>query len=290
MTRAPREIESVPSPARGKPLTRRVVDLTVHGVRSRIAMLVRDGTRAPVVFLHGFGSTKEDYADLALHPAFEDRLLVAFDMPGFGDSECSVPAVLTIPFLREVASRIITQGGWKRVHVVGHSMGGLTALLLAHDAPQRVLSFSNIEGNLAPEDCFFSRQILTAPEDRPDAFLTAFLDRVWGTPAYSHALYAAGVRSKVRVDAVAPVFRSIVALADRGDLLDRFVRLPIPKAFVYGAQNASLSYLPALRDQGVPLEEIPHSGHFPMYANPPALWACLGKTIARGEEERHADT
>jgi pimeloyl-ACP methyl ester carboxylesterase len=33
-------------------------------------------------------------------------------------------------------------------------MDGLTALLLANRHPDRVLSFVNIKGNLAPEDCF----------------------------------------------------------------------------------------------------------------------------------------
>jgi pimeloyl-ACP methyl ester carboxylesterase len=37
--------------------------LTVDGTRVEVAGLRRDGTGTPLVFLHGFGSSKEDYAE-----------------------------------------------------------------------------------------------------------------------------------------------------------------------------------------------------------------------------------
>jgi hypothetical protein len=60
--------------------------------------------------------------------------------------------------------------------------GGLTALLLAQRSPGRVLSFVDIEGNLAPEDQFLSRQIVTHPADDD-----AFIDRNRRAPSYSAA-------------------------------------------------------------------------------------------------------
>lgn len=44
---------------------------------------------------------------------------------------------------------------------------------------------------------------------------------------------------------------------------------------MYGEQNASLSYLPHLRANGVKLAEISRSGHFPMYSNPVEMWERL---------------
>ena len=49
-------------------------------------------------------------------------------------------------------------------------MGGLTALLLADQDPSRVASFIDIEGNVAPEGCFLSRQIISHPHPDPDDF------------------------------------------------------------------------------------------------------------------------
>jgi pimeloyl-ACP methyl ester carboxylesterase len=149
-------------------------------------------------------------------------------------------------------------------------MGGLTALMLAQRAADRVLSFVNIEGNLAREDCFLSRQIIDNPADDPAVFLEEFAARTHRAPGYSSALYASNVRSRVRPDVVRSVFESMVDLSDHGDLLSRFTALALPRLFMYGEQNAGLSYLPFLREHGVELAEIPLSGHWPMYSNPVA--------------------
>ena len=68
----------------------------------------------------------------------------------------------------------------------------------------------------------------------------------------------------------------MVDLSDHGDLMTTFLCLPFPKMFMYGEQNAHLSYLPQLAAAGVELAEIPQCGHFPMYSNPPAMWARIG--------------
>ena len=81
-------------------------------------------------------------------------------------------------------------------------MGGLTALLLAHQDPGRVLSFVDIEGNLAPEDCFLSRQVLTHPSGDAESFFDDFIERTRRSPFYASALYAASLRHKVRPGAV----------------------------------------------------------------------------------------
>ena len=59
----------------------------------------------------------------------------------------------------------------------------------------------------------------------------------------------------------------MVDLSDNGHLLQRFLRLPFPRMFMYGEQNRRLSYLPTLADGGVELAEISESGHWPMYSN-----------------------
>jgi pimeloyl-ACP methyl ester carboxylesterase len=264
------------------------VEFDVDGTNLRIATMTRQGLRAPIVFLHGFGSTKEDFADIARFPHFDDSPVIAFDAPGCGLSECANLSAISIPFLRKTAERVIAHYGISEFHLVGHSMGGLTALLLAHHKPSTVLSFTNIEGNLHGEDCFLSRQIIEHAEQEPEQFMAAFVARTRQTPGFSCALYATGLQHKVRTTAVKSIFRSIVDLSDNGDLLDKFIELPIPRLFMYGDENRSLSYLGRLRERGVQLFEVPHCGHFPMYANPPTMWPHIGAFIDRAESElRH---
>jgi pimeloyl-ACP methyl ester carboxylesterase len=253
------------------------LSLRVQDTQLEIAAAHRDGDLAPIVFLHGFGSTKEDYVDIAHQAPFAGRSFLAYDAPGCGESLCDDLSKLSIPFLVETAQALLRRFGIERFHLVGHSMGGLTALMLADREPGRVLSFIDIEGNVAPEDCFLSRQVITHPADDAEGFFDAFIERTRRSPFYSSALYAASLRHKVRPGAVRGIFESMVDLSDHGDLMSRFLALPCPRMFMHGEQNASLSYLGTLAANGVAVAEIPHSGHFPMYSNPVATWARIAQ-------------
>jgi len=256
------------------------LSLQVQGVAVDIACMHRLGDAPPIVFLHGFGSTKEDYADIRLHPSFAGRSFLAYDAPGCGATRCPDLSKMSIPFLVTTAKAVLEHFGVREFHLVGHSMGGLTALMLAHEQPQRVLSFVDIEGNLAPEDCFLSRQVVDHPQESADGFFEAFIERTWRLPHFSSPLYAASLRHKVRAEAVRGIFESMVALSDQGDLLTKFLALPFPRMFMYGQQNSTLSYLPTLRAHGVELAEVPACGHFPMYANPVEMWGAMSRFLA----------
>lgn len=260
--------------------TKSHLPLSVAGVGLDIATIHRHGDRAPIVFLHGFGSTKEDYADIVRHTAFSGRPFLAYDAPGCGDSTCADLSQVSIPLLVDTALAVMDRHGIERFHLVGHSMGGLTALMLAHQNPERVLSFVNIKGNIAPEDCFLSRQIVDHPEADAERFFDAFIDRVLHAPAYASALYASRLRHTVRSGAVRGIFQSMVELSDNGDLMRKFVGLACPTMFMYGEQNRSLSYLNHIQANGVRLAEIPQCGHFPMYSNPVAMWERIADFIA----------
>lgn len=259
--------------------SRSVTALEVQGVELEIASIHRSGSLEPIVFLHGFGSTKEDYADIVRHAAFDGHPFLAYDAPGCGASRCADLARVSIPFLVDTALTVLGSMGIERFHLVGHSMGGLTALMLADAHPSRVLSFVDIEGNIAPEDCFLSRQIALYPQADAERFLDDFIERARHAPAYASALYAASLRHKVRPAAVRGIFESMVQLSDHGGLMNRFLGLPCPRMFMYGEQNASLSYLQHIEACGVQLSEIPRCGHFPMYSNPVAMWAAIARFL-----------
>lgn len=266
-------------------LRRESLPLDFDGVRLRLSVMRRDGPKPAILFLHGFGSTKEDYADLACHPDLAGHAILAYDAPGCGETECSDLSALSVSFLRKVAEALLDHYGVEGFHLVGHSMGGLTALLLAAGRGGKVLSFANIEGNVAPEDCFLSRQILEHPAETPEAFLEAFIQRLWQDPGFSEPLFAAALRHKVRAEAAAPIFHSMVRHSDQDPLLELFTGLACARLFVYGERNSGLSYLGALMQRGVQLAEIRQAGHWPMYANPVALWDRLAAFIGQADKQ-----
>ncbi|WP_189157639.1 alpha/beta fold hydrolase [Lentzea pudingi] len=255
------------------------IPLRVRGVNLRVASVRREGVDAPVVFLHGFGTSKEDYLDVLQRHDFAGRSFLAYDAPGAGATECADLAAVDLPFLADALHEVLDHAGIGRFHAVGHLTGALTVLLLARRDPGRLLSFVNIKGVLAPEDCVLSREALRHRD--PAAYVFALAERSRETPCYGGGLYAANLPSKVRRGAMPPLFRSMVELADHENLLQGFLSLPCPKMYLYGEQCAGLSYLPLLDANGVELAEIPHSGQLPMYSNPVAMWRQIAEFHAR---------
>jgi len=261
------------------------IPLEIDGTSLNISAISRRGSNkikgVPIVFLHGFGSSKEDYADIVRQASLIDFPFLAYDAPGCGETDCSNLGKVSIPFLVKTALKVLEHEKFERFHLVGHSMGGLTSLILADLEPDRVLSFIDIEGNIAPEDCFLSRQIIDHPASDADEFFQHFIARALHAPEYSSPLYAASLKHKVRAEAVPGIFSSMVDLSDNGDLMNKFLNLPCPKMFMYGDQNRTLSYLSHIKSKGVRLSEISECGHFPMYSNPPMMWGDIADFLNR---------
>jgi pimeloyl-ACP methyl ester carboxylesterase len=246
--------------------------LIINGIDLDLAVIHRSGPKAPILFLHGFGSTKEDYADITLQPEFDGHPFIAYDAPGCGETFCADLTKVDIRLLVKTAIAVLKHFEILSFHLVGHSMGGLTGLLLAHEMKDRVLSFVDIEGNIAPEDCFLSRQIHDHARDDDESFFKDFIQRTRMAPDPASALYASSLAHKVRTQAARGIFESMVEFSDHGDLMDKFLAMPFPRQYMYGATNSHLSYLKHIAANGVDLACIPACGHFPMYSNPSEMW------------------
>src|ERR687886_1204880 len=88
-------------------LVRGRLALTVDGVPLGLAVASRAGDGPPVLFLHGFGGTKEDYADAALAAPGPRRPLIAYDTPGCGATTCGDLSAVSVPFLVATAQAVL---------------------------------------------------------------------------------------------------------------------------------------------------------------------------------------
>jgi pimeloyl-ACP methyl ester carboxylesterase len=265
-------------------LRREIQNVRVAGRIAKIACLSRSGRQPTVVYLHGLGATKEDFADARFSPGFEERSLLAWDAPGCGASPFTCSQRLDLDILVDIAEAVLASHGTDRVHLVGHSLGGLAALLLAERLKERVISFVNIEGNLAASDCYFSRRVVGSGNKSGRVLLDGLSQSVWGLEARSCALYASRLGATLNPDAIRKLCASIVDYSDRGQLLDRFLKLGTRRLFVYGSENEGLPYLRDLKRCGVALAKIEDSGHFPMYSNPVSLWNTVGDFLIASEK------
>jgi pimeloyl-ACP methyl ester carboxylesterase len=105
---------------------------TIGGHRVRY---VRTGRGPAVLLLHGFGSSLYTWKDVIPALAAE-REVVALDFPGFGWSD--LPPDLSFEVFPRVALGLLDELGLARASLVGNSMGGAVASLVAAEHPSRV--------------------------------------------------------------------------------------------------------------------------------------------------------
>ncbi|MDP3895994.1 MAG: alpha/beta fold hydrolase, partial [Mesorhizobium sp.] len=104
----------------------------------------------PIVLLHGFGGDRGEWIDIQPDLA-RDRLVLAYDLPGHGRSLGCAGAgsagATAKAILADLAAR-----GISRAHLVGFSMGGAIATLMALRAPGTVASLTLLApGGFGPE-------------------------------------------------------------------------------------------------------------------------------------------
>src|SRR3954452_9115100 len=97
-----------------------------------------EGGHKPIVFLHGVGSDKSVWRPQLEHFAPERRA-VAFDYPGYGDSD-SAPEGTSRDDYAAVILAAMTELGIDRAHVSGLSLGGVVAIAMFHLWPKRIAS------------------------------------------------------------------------------------------------------------------------------------------------------
>lgn len=96
------------------------------------------GERTPIVFLHGVGSDKSVWNPQLAHFG-KDRRAIAFDYPGYGDSDPAAAGTTRDDFAAAILSAM-TALGVARAHVCGLSLGGVIGIAVHHSAPERVAS------------------------------------------------------------------------------------------------------------------------------------------------------
>lgn len=102
-----------------------------------------DGAAAqavPVVLVHGYGGDKNSWL-FVQEPLAADRTVYALDLPGHGESSKDVGDG-SAGALADTVVAFLDAVGVSRAHLVGHSLGGAVALLVAGRAADRVASLT----------------------------------------------------------------------------------------------------------------------------------------------------
>ena len=214
----------------------------------------------PIVFLHGVGSDKSVWRPQLAHFG-RDRRTIAFDYPGYGDSDPAPEGTTRDDYASAILSAM-HELGIDRAHVCGLSLGGVVGIAIHHSDSSRCASLILADSFAVHPDgrAIYERSIAASDDLRPMA--ESRVDVLLAQPADP------GIRSDVvemmaRIDAAAyRIGAEAVWLADQ---CDRAHDIWVPTLVLCGAEDKvtppALSRELAHLIPGAQLETIDGAGH-----------------------------
>ncbi len=232
-----------------------------------------------LLFLHGLGCSKDSFHHIWKRIDLADFSVLAVDLIGFGDSAESSNFSYTMEAQAQVCADVLDKFfDDRKLHIVGHSMGGAVALLLPDKILNSTQTFTNVEGNLIGADCAVaSRKIIGVPRKVFEAELLPELQKKFAILGENYTAF-----ESTTADALYRSAESLVSWSDSNKLLEAFLALSCQKAYFYGEDNAAH---PTIKRIGyIPTVEIKRSGHFPMNDNPIDFYNELHKFVTTGRK------
>lgn len=233
-----------------------------------------------LVFIHGFGSAKEHFRHAFDVSSLKRFTIIAIDLVGFGKSRGPESFEYSMEDQACVMLKVLNKLKTESFHLCAHSMGGLVAMKMAELEPERIISLIDMEGNLTPEDCFFSGRI---------AELTSEEFEKRGRRKFEEDLREAGLEDSAMSEYLETFNMALTialyksashTVADSSTLLvDRLSRIK-NACYIYGERNRAV--YPGeklLREKGVPLFYIEGAGHSMATDNPEELYRVISSFI-----------
>lgn len=121
-----------------------------------------------LVLLHGFMENLSIWDDMEPHLS-EKFSLLKIDLPGHGQSEI-LAEVQTMELMAEEVKKVLDDQNLKKVHLLGHSMGGYISLGFAEKYPEYLKSLTLFFSSYLPDDAEKKEQRIKSYRIIKDAF------------------------------------------------------------------------------------------------------------------------
>ena len=234
--------------------------------------------REPVlVFLHGLGAaSSSDFPETVRHPRLRDQRALLIDLLGYGYSDAPLSFDYTMESQAGLVARLLRTLSIRNAVVVGHSMGGSVAILLAGTEAQLVAHVMSAEGNLDSGPGFVSGRITAMSlEEFSEGGHAEFVRQVLraGFADYAGTVHAA--------DPVGLYQSAASLIAERSpSYREIFYGLSIPRTYIFGGQTLPDPDVEELAGQGVDVRIVPDAGHAMMVDNPNGFADAIADAIA----------
>lgn len=247
------------------------------------------GFDPPNVFLHGIGRSSVTLAHIAAHERLRPSRALLVDLLGFGISDKPETFSYTLDAQADIVVRLLDGIGASGCRLIGHSLGGAVAILVASRRPDLISALVVAEGNLDPGGAQMSIAIVAQPEDE---YVTSGFDRSlkeMRTEARANpgSIFAAtlGVQQLASPRAMYRTARSLVDLT-QPTTREQLVHLDLPRAFIVGARTLEADAKPPSGEAGEGLEAtdvrvivVPDAGHPMMFQNPDGFASAIGEAL-----------
>lgn len=264
--------------------------VSVNGVDLEIAESGAGGR--PLLLVHGFGGSKEDFTDYLPRLGAIEWHAVAPDLRGHGGS--SKPADESAYSLANVAedlAQLMTELGWDAATVLGHSMGGMAVQVftLAHREKVSALvlmdTSHSLPDHIAPDLIAAGQQVvrdggtellveLGRHATEPGPLDTVPYQRmVDADPAYK------AWSDRKTLNFAAPAWAGFAGdMATQTDRLEQLATLAMPTLVIVGEMDDAFMKQSIAISQAIPgarLAVIPGAGHSPQFEARDQWWSVL---------------
>jgi len=264
--------------------------------------VVEVGQGCPILFIHGLGAQLHHFTGTVFDGLRGDFRLIAVDRPGSGYSVRGAGSTAALVEQAGSIAELIDRLGLAKPLVVGHSLGGMIALTLALEHPQKVGGLALLSPLTHP---FGTPPAVFAGLRIQSQVLRKLISHTLAVPA-SARLAEKTLAAVFGPQAATPDYMTkgggwlglrpshfeatvvdyLAAERDVPALSLRYEEIKVPTGILYGDQDGLLDY----REQGlamagriddVEIELLPGIGHMPQFVEQAAVEAFIRKMAAR---------
>jgi pimeloyl-ACP methyl ester carboxylesterase len=233
----------------------------------------RRGAGEPLLLIHGLGYARWGWEPVVDGLAKSSEVLL-FDNRGIGESDAPA-GPYSVRLMAEDAVAVLDAAGLERAHVLGTSLGGMVALQVALDRPERVdrlvLACTTPGGpNAAPMPARTVRLMQEAPTLPLEVALRRFVENALGDP--DAAIVDRIMEHRRATDQPPAAWAAQAAAGATFDVWDRVGEIRAPTLVLTGDEDAVVdprnSELLAQRIHDARLEVFAGGGHLFFWEEP----------------------
>jgi pimeloyl-ACP methyl ester carboxylesterase len=252
----------------------------------------------PVMLVHGFTANSDEVAGVIEPLAELGWHAVAPDLRGHGRSDRPTDAgAYSLELMAADVVALADWLGWDRFALLGHSMGGGVAQLIALDHPERLSGLilastfhgpvPGISMELVQLGCWVVRE--AGMEGLADAQAARRAENPESVAAFERlqeAIPGYAEQSRARLVSTSPNMWMAMAprFVDQEDRLSRLAALDVPTAVMVGEFDGTMGDDCRRLAESIPgagLTVIAGAGHVPQLEQPEAWWAALSEFLGR---------